>query len=289
MASFENHPRRRLSVFLCASVLTAIPSFAMKSARDAVRSMALEVDRKAPIHPEHPTEGIKTGLVVAYGHVIRPPYKVEIRDGGLVVNGVPITNNPVAIREEEKRKKRFKDRPQPPEEVEEDIKFGKVFTKANDFFRENKGKMPDEELHKKILDMLQGFPGHKDITWAHGDWLSYWHRFRGRYLHIIWEFSTEDPEPTEVIQARQAQNMREQVKELEVRLKLGREIIFDSTGGEGMIGDPREAVNEVMQNPKLTEQERRDLLEERVGDFGRALDILANYDPAEWRVEPETK
>jgi hypothetical protein len=46
---------------------------------------------RTEIRPETPDKGITTGHVVAYGHYIKPPYRVEIRsDTMLFINGVQI-------------------------------------------------------------------------------------------------------------------------------------------------------------------------------------------------------
>ena len=37
--------------------------------------------RRIEIHPVRQAEGISTGLVIAYGHIIPPPYKIEFQGG----------------------------------------------------------------------------------------------------------------------------------------------------------------------------------------------------------------
>jgi hypothetical protein len=65
---------------------------------------------KTSLHPETPNEGITTGHVIAYGHYIKPPYKLEIREDTLLfLNGIRIHPPfPSKIRLEEARREREK-------------------------------------------------------------------------------------------------------------------------------------------------------------------------------------
>jgi|GEM_PF-2468567 len=45
---------------------------------------------KIDIHQVTPDSGITTGHIIAYGHYIKPPYKVEVKDTIVYVNGVQI-------------------------------------------------------------------------------------------------------------------------------------------------------------------------------------------------------
>jgi len=45
---------------------------------------------KTDIKPVVQTTGITTGLVVVYGHIIKPPYKVQVENGKTLINGVPV-------------------------------------------------------------------------------------------------------------------------------------------------------------------------------------------------------
>jgi hypothetical protein len=45
---------------------------------------------KIEINPITPSEGITTGHVIAYGHYIKPPYKVEVRDTCVFINNVQV-------------------------------------------------------------------------------------------------------------------------------------------------------------------------------------------------------
>jgi hypothetical protein len=45
---------------------------------------------KMEINPITPSAGITTGHVIAYGHYIKPPYKVEVRDTCVFINNVQV-------------------------------------------------------------------------------------------------------------------------------------------------------------------------------------------------------
>lgn len=55
--------------------------------------------RKIQLKPEKQSDGIETGCIMAYGHIIPPPYRVQHVDNRLVVNGVQILPSLVAQRE----------------------------------------------------------------------------------------------------------------------------------------------------------------------------------------------
>jgi len=57
------------------------------------------------IHQKTPAEGIETGHVIAYGHYVKPPYKIEVKDTIVYVNGVQIFPPLVTEGEKERRVK----------------------------------------------------------------------------------------------------------------------------------------------------------------------------------------
>jgi hypothetical protein len=60
---------------------------------------------RMPISPVRPESGITTGLVVAYGHILQPPYRVEARGDAVFVNGVQVISGlqPPALVEQRRR------------------------------------------------------------------------------------------------------------------------------------------------------------------------------------------
>ena len=47
-------------------------------------------DRRVTISPVQPINGIRTGMVIAYGHPISPPYAIEWRGEKLYLNSVQV-------------------------------------------------------------------------------------------------------------------------------------------------------------------------------------------------------
>jgi hypothetical protein len=71
-------------------------------------------------------------------------------------------------------------------------------------------------------------------------------------------------------------------------LKVGFLVEFGCTGGWGFIHDPRTSVNEIMHMPGLSREQRIELLKQRVfRHYDSALDVLDNYDEAEWALTSE--
>jgi hypothetical protein len=62
-------------------------------ARLAFRSLDLS-DYKTTIHPVMPDSGITTGLVFVYGHPIPRPYRIELKDTLVFVNGMQVDPTP---------------------------------------------------------------------------------------------------------------------------------------------------------------------------------------------------
>jgi hypothetical protein len=61
--------------------------------RLAFKSLKLS-DYKTTIHPVIPESGITTGMVFVYGHPIPPPYRVELKDTLVFVNGIQVYPTP---------------------------------------------------------------------------------------------------------------------------------------------------------------------------------------------------
>jgi hypothetical protein len=60
---------------------------------------------KIDIAPITPKDGIKTGIVIAYGHVIKPPYKIYYEGDNLMINNVQV--RPSLVRERARKMKKF--------------------------------------------------------------------------------------------------------------------------------------------------------------------------------------
>ena len=102
--------------------------------------------RKIDLKPITPKDGIKTGLVIAYGHVIKPPYKVYIEDSKIMINGVQIS--PSLIWERETPKSQYKSTPEQKQKYKRIIE---VTEQARKIYCDNRTRKSDREMRKKII------------------------------------------------------------------------------------------------------------------------------------------
>ncbi|MCK4234456.1 hypothetical protein KAX75_08510 [candidate division WOR-3 bacterium] len=97
---------------------------------------------KMDIHQITPDSGITTGHIIAYGHYIKPPYKIEVKDTIVYVNGVQI--HPTLLspgekkkREEEKKAtiERKKKKAEVRKRIESDPELMQLIQKAKEAYR----------------------------------------------------------------------------------------------------------------------------------------------------------
>lgn len=249
------------------------------------------VDRSIRIAPVKLSDGIMTGVVIIYGHVVPPPYKVEYRGDSLYMNGVQVSPALVARREYEKSYRK-------PTEADRVKSRGitEFTSRAQDIYRKKKVKVSDAALKSEILDYVKSQKLVKDAKWdserfmlvklADDKWDSFGYGI---------EFNLIEPgsriEPESVRKVRIESNKKQHLEEIGNRLRKGDCAFFTSDDGVYFSPDPREKVNAIMQDSKLSKRERIHRLHEEVlpGTSFPALDIVANYDPDEWKVGKEPK
>lgn len=103
---------------------------------------------KIDLNPVTPNEGITTGHVIAYGHYIKPPYKVEIKnDTMLFISGVqifPVLPSKLEI-EKERREKIWLDE-----------KFGKARMIAEPYLRKQDSLFEEMRRVYKVIEPKEG-------------------------------------------------------------------------------------------------------------------------------------
>lgn len=102
-----------MRLFLAAAILCAAASVTRaerESAYEAFkRNDVLRYrSRKIELAPRIPDRGIMSGLVMAYGHVLRPPFEVAGQGAQLIVNGVML--KPSLLDERAARERVFDDK-----------------------------------------------------------------------------------------------------------------------------------------------------------------------------------
>jgi len=97
------------------------------------------------------------------------------------------------------------------------------------------------------------------------------------------KLSAEEKRNREETGARKAKEAA--LASVEKGLRAGATLVFYSDGTEGGgFGDIRMRVNEIMDTPNLSKEQRIERLQERVfHDYEGALDVIENYNPDEWR------
>ncbi|MDD5628302.1 MAG: hypothetical protein PHU21_04510 [Elusimicrobia bacterium] len=236
--------------------------------------------RKLNIEPGKQADGIKTGLIMAYGHIIRPPYKIEWKNDRLLVNGVQVI--PSLIRQREKTEP-------PPQYSDSEEKQSRRRKEVKDSIREiyrNKiARNPRGEVKKEIMAYLaRSTDVFQNPVWISEDEL-YIQEAETQIRHSI---SFEGPPPpSESEKKNNLVKARASYAQSIIKgLQQGAFIMFYSSGGNGSGRDPRQRVNKIMQEPGLSRDQRIELLKEKVfRNYDPALDVIENYNQDEWKQE----
>lgn len=261
----------------------ATPKPSLKSIDEYLKG----IDRRIDVTPQTPVDGIKTGLVIVFGHVIKGPYRIEFGDHKMLVNGIVVDPSPV-------KQRQFKHPMTTPEELSRAHEVTDFTHRAQAIYREEKDSIPDEVLQKKILDFVKSQKGVKDARWEGKSYLSVKlaeDKYDSYGYGIMFSKAPAVVEPPETAETRAARTKSIQahyLEELEGDLRRGKSLFFLSDGGVFHdYLDVRKKVNAIMLNTQLSQDEKIKQLRESVfeGNLGAALDVAANYHADEWKVE----
>jgi len=243
--------------------------------------------RKIEINPVTPKDGIKTGLVIAYGHVIKPPYRVYYEGENLMINGVQV--RPSLILERERKKKR---KPEPHSKGHVS-KATKIMNTLKKMYMEGLKTKSLYEVQDEITEfVLKSSDVYKNPRWLSDDVMEV--RFTDPDIGFRINFSKTppikvDPELRKKWQKKRTKEIHESIlKRTKGTLRGGHTIIFLSGGGrQGHHNDIRPKVNKIMTEKGLSEEERIDKLKDQIflGSYESAFDVIENYNPEEWKVE----
>ena len=230
-------------------------------------------DRHISIQPHQPKKGITSGLVIAYGHRISPPYVIENKEGKLFVNGVQV--KPSLINERE-----FKAHPLPvmsdaAKAVNESL--WRTETELKDMAR--KGVSPDDILKfAKNQPHVNGakLGGTREVILNEED--------SALPMHVML------PLPGEVLPsamektARASSAQHSELLNVQRHLKKGECVIFVDGGMSGHLLTRTfpAVIRETMENPALSGEEKFRRLHETLKFEPAVRDILANFTPEEW-------
>ena len=228
---------------------------------------------KIEIAPTIETLGIQTGVLMAYGHVFRAPYRVERVDKRILVNGVQVLPSLLAERKE-------KANPWKPSEgsTEDREKLHRMETLRQE--AEQIYKKSWFGARRKILALLTQHPDlFSDIqvsdTGAEVSFKPF--NSASRYG---WGFVSIFSSP-EIIDKNERNNREDQKSYIERDLRSGLFVAITSNDQTGAMNDPRGRVNVIMRDAALTRDQRLSQLMD-IFNYGTALDVIENYSAIEW-------
>jgi hypothetical protein len=244
-----------------------------------VTGMAISIARAASVHgwperqhkiaPDHLARGISKGLVIAYGHPIKPPFKIELRsDGKIYANGVQVIPSIVNEREAAQEQPKLS-----PSDTAITESLWKTTHEAQ--AKARAGTPPAE-----VLEFVRQQPNVKTATLSS----STIKLVMSNGLPMILELPAAGAVPisgTE-INKRSTAHLRSRVSEIERKLKQGYVVIFVDSGTSELPTIPRLSdIRAIMEDPATSDQEKvRRLSSHFVEPV--AKDIVTNYSHEEW-------
>ncbi|MBI5595448.1 MAG: hypothetical protein HY928_05095 [Elusimicrobia bacterium] len=237
--------------------------------------------RKIDVSPKKVTTGIDSGLVVAYGHLIRPPFSVEWQDETLSVNGIQVSpsivlkrsSNGVVPAASEKDRREFQQR-------------ADLVGEARKIYSEGEGRRRIEDIKSDINALFRRAPVQfTDIRWTDDRHLL----AQEIGAPITRSITFSAPEAREASESQRT-SRRDAAKKasaatIDKQLRMNEVVIFDSSGGRsgGSTIEFVERVQKIMNAPDKTDEDRIEELKEKVfGNYEPAFDVVENYDRAEW-------
>lgn len=235
------------------------------------------------INPERPDSGITTGLVVAYGHVLQPPYRVEARGQAVFVNGVQIDPpiRPLGLIEKEKR-------------YQESLAARPAAIRAHDDSVALGAGRP-----YRIYDSLQPLLGHQRafdaaVAWlkqypmvesvrTNGGGIAAYLKGGGDLGHIRLQphWNPVGHLPPGITLPTPEEYARRRVDRIVRALVDGRVGVFCYGYGQGTSLEGFKVVKRILADPQLTDSERYVQLK---AETPAAAAFLDNYEPSEWAI-----
>jgi hypothetical protein len=235
---------------------------------------------KIDIHQVTPDSGITTGHIIAYGHYIKPPYKIEVRDTIVYINGVQIL--PRLIPPGKKKKKQEAKTSKTEYEIANDSIWA-----TYDSLRQ---KYDKSTSYKKIIEYVRNLDVVDSVV-ANSNEVSavIYYKNGARFITSFHHEYTPPPElsPEERREERikyleqESESIR---KSLEERRRL---IIFSYRGDSSRPGMIIYDIIRIMSNEELSTSEKaQNLIDNRPRyphlTQDEIYEIMANFDHEEW-------
>jgi hypothetical protein len=258
---------------VCAVILAAVLAIALNSKANAQTQSAKtsgddfksrfekhqrKVDRHIEITPKQ-DGGINSGLVVVFGHLVKPPYKILFDNNHLLVNGVIVRPSPIQQREHGRI-----DRSSTTAEVAYAKKISSLMSAAQEMYRETPAAMSQAQMESQILDFVKTQDIVADAKWTAASAMDVTVRdANGASFRLVIQFSKTAPisKTPDEINANAAKNQGHHVQRLEEELGRGQCLFFSTDGGESNCSILRNAefqkrISAIMSNAKLSEEDR---------------------------------
>lgn len=250
-----------------------ISALLLASLQSQVRAEPLgKLSRTITLKAATPKEGIRSGVVIAYGHVLSKPYLVEEAGAVLYINGIQVSPSLVLQQHVDNYERTKKSQPA-------SIDLEKLTLKARTIYTSQLRTKTVEEVKAIVRDIVLQERGVADASWRTDTFLAIrpTGASPGSYpLGIVIPAAWRKSGPSssqKVGRATQIQNL----------LVSGKCVFFLSEGGMWQGADPRKAVNEIMKSASDSAAKSNELRRVFGGAQGPALDVRANYLAAEWR------
>lgn len=271
-----------LLVFLCPVAVHAESSPAERKnpksglTLDRFKTVSGIKSRKINISPDKNVKGIGTGIVMAYGHIIPPPYHVAYAGNRLMVNGVQV--EPSLVKERHRQQHPVKELP--PEMAKKQRRSGEILQLARTLYESEK-KSASGDARRKVTELLL----------KHSDEIRnpVWHGEELCYTTPAYAFSQcENWGAAKIFNPsgwakNEAEAKTQTISTIERELENGSWLCFGSSGGWTARKDLRSEVRAIMADSNLSNELKIEALKERIfSNYALALDVVENYDASEW-------
>lgn len=229
-----------------------------------------------------PKEGITTGHVIAYGHYIKPPYKIEVRDTIVFINDVQIFPIVLCVGKKKEKEKEL-EQTNKWKNSEEYKTMQKYHMEADDIYN-NTLKATNDTLKavKKAVKIHLESGLYDSITFDKNvskNRTKFW--YKGWSFPVYYEFTPRVERKVTYKGNITRTDVAQQIAE-SLRKSLGRNRIkyFGYTGEETKKGSDIYKIANILNNTALNPEQKIAELE-NMGIL-RWDDVVYNYQPSEW-------
>lgn len=246
-----------------------------------MKSSRIKGVRKIKIAPTAHKNGIQSGCVIAYGHFIHPPYELSYLNRKLMINGVQV--NPSLVLEQEQKAVK----PIDEKRLTAAKKQISVTQEIREKYRQEKTLKSEAQMRTDLIAFAKTKDIVLDARWEDKAFLVSFRYGTGFEL-----LSLDAPEKPLGWKQKTSSELRtaaedRKLGQLRKVLESGGCVVFNSSNGQKIIQDPRQAVTRILKNQATSKEEKAEALANEVflGSYEESFDVVENYDPKEWAKE----